>query len=143
MTEIKIPEFWKSIEKKLSIDSDGIKLIKDVLSLLNYTTIQSITKFTKPKEIKLIELEFMNRKKEFIEQHPHLKDFTFGSGTVTILHDIATQIKKKFSNGERDDIDYEEISQRVLSDGQKVFFVYLFFVDLTYEFKVHVVIFPV
>lgn len=120
MAEINIPEFWKLIEKNLSIEPEGIKSIKDVLSLLNYTTIQSITKFSKTKEIKLIELEFMNRKNELGEKHPHLKEFTFGSGVVSILQDIAIQVKKKFLNGVRDDIDCEEISQKVLSDGQKV-----------------------
>lgn len=69
MAEIQIPEFWKTIETKLSIDPNGIKAIKEILSLLNYTTIQSIAKFTKAKEIQLIELEFLSRKKEFSEKY--------------------------------------------------------------------------
>lgn len=125
MAEIHIAEFWELIEKRLSINSNGIKEIKEILSLLNYTTIQSITKFTKPKEIRLIELEFISRQKEFGAKYPHLASFTFGSGTATILQDIATKVKNSFVNVSTSsdiDIDIERISEKVLNDGKKVYF---------------------
>lgn len=133
MAEMNIPEFWKSIETHLSIQPEGIQFIKEILSLLNYTTIQSLTKFTNPKEIKLVELEFMSRRKEFGEKFPHLSEFSFGSGTVSILQDIAGQVKKKFVHIGCDNIDCESILKKVLSDGQKVIFL-AFFVEILHVF---------
>lgn len=126
MAEIQVPEFWKLIETKLSLDPNGIKAIKDILSLLNYTTIQSISKFTKQKEIQLIELEFLSRKKEFGEKYPHLANFSFGSGTTSILKDIATKVKNNFVNVSSD-ANFDEISDKILTDGKKVCSVSYFF----------------
>lgn len=140
MSEIRIPDFWETIENHLSIDSNGIKEIKEILSLLNYTTIQSITKFVNPKEIKLIELEFIRRQKEFSEKYSHLSEFTFGSGTSSILRDIAIKVKKKFVNGhENSDIDIDEISKKILADGKKVFFIDSF-IQRIYSFNVDIVV---
>lgn len=121
------PEFWPIIERALFIDPNGIKEIKLLLTSLNYTTIQSVTKFASPKEIKLIELEFLNRKTQLVKDYPALENFTFGSGVSHILQDIALKVKRKFVN-ERTDADIERILVKVLSDGEKVFF---FFVSST------------
>lgn len=118
--DIQIPKFWEVIEKSLVIDPSGIKEIKEILTLLKYTTIQSIMKFTKPKEVKLIELEFLNRKRDFEEKYAHLKDFTFGSGIYSILIDIATKIKKNFVQDNLENIDQDSILEKVLQDGKQV-----------------------
>lgn len=119
MAEIHIPNFWEAIEKRFSIDPNGIKEIKEILSILNYKTIQSIKKFSKPSEIKLIELEFIGRQKEFGEKYPHLMNFTFGSGTTAILQDIAIKIKNNFADATQD-INFDRIYEKVLTDGKKV-----------------------
>lgn len=62
---LEIPDFWKIIENTLSIEPEGIRDIKVILTLLKYTTVQSITKFTKPKEIQHLELEFMSRRHDW------------------------------------------------------------------------------
>lgn len=106
-----IPEFWKFIESNLNIDSEGIKNIKEVLTLLDYTTIQSIGKLSQKKEIGLIELEFTkikNSSPQFSTRYPHLADLKFGSGFHTILTDIANKVKRKFSI-----IDYDAVSLKV------------------------------
>lgn len=95
-----IPEFWKLIEKNLSIDANGIQNIKEVLTLLDYTTIQSISKLSQKKEIALIELEFKNLKNSkpnFATLYPHLFKLEFGSGFQTILSDIAGKVKRRYS----------------------------------------------
>lgn len=106
-----IPEFWKFIESNLNIDSAGIKNIKEVLTLLDYTTIQSIGKLSQKKEIGLIELEFTKMKTlspDFSTRYPHLADLKFGSGFQTILTDIANKVKRKFST-----IDHDAVSLKV------------------------------
>lgn len=120
MANIVIPQFWQTIENSLLIQPEGIRDIKLILTLLNYTTIQSIAKFTKLKEIKLIELEFLSRREEFSQVFPHLASFSFGSGASHILQDIASKTKKMFVI-ERNDIDFDQILQKVLADGKKVF----------------------
>lgn len=91
--QIKIPQFWQSIEKSLSLDVEGISEIKDVLTLLKYTTAESIVKFEKRSEIKAIELEFLHQKSEIIQKYPQLQNFTFASGVYSILGDIASKLK--------------------------------------------------
>lgn len=128
--DIQVPKFWDTIEKLLHIDPRGIQEIKEILTLLNYTTIQSIVKFVKPKEIKLIELEFLNRKQEFGEKYGHLKEFTFGSGVHSILVDIASKVKKHFVQDDSENVDLARISEKVLNDGKQVALI-----DFLYDLK--------
>lgn len=118
---IEIPQFWKIIENSLMIDPVGIKEIKEILTYFKYTTIQSVTKFKNQKEIRLIELEFLNRQEELVKNLPHLANFSFGSGISHILQDIALKVKK-FVNERTTDADITQISEKVLADGKKVFF---------------------
>lgn len=137
--DIQIPRFWDTIEKLLHIDPTGIQEIKEILTLLNYTTIQSIVKFNKPTEIKLIELEFLNRKREFGEKYEHLKDFTFGSGVHSILVDIASKVKKHFVGNESENVDVAKISEKVLNDGKQVVSIDFFYgLENSFLFTMHV-----
>ncbi|XP_055325645.1 protein claret segregational-like [Sitodiplosis mosellana] len=115
---IQIPQFWELIEKSLSINPEGIQEIKEILTVFKYTTIESIVKFVKRKEISMIELEFLNRKTELIEKYPHLQNFTFASGVYSILSDIALKIKKNYVQ-ERNDIDLEQVLEKVVTDARK------------------------
>lgn len=54
--QLQIPEFRKLVEKNLSLDPDAIKNIKQVLTLLEYTTIQSVSKLSKRREMPALEL---------------------------------------------------------------------------------------
>lgn len=125
---IVFPEFWKTIEKSFTLDPVGIKEIKEILTLLKYTTAESLTKFTKHDQIKLIELEFLSRKTEFETNHPHLNNFTFASGFYTNLASIAMKIKNKYV---RDlEINSETILEKVLADGQKVCYILRIFYNI-------------
>lgn len=116
---MEFPEFWSTIEKAFSIDPNGINDIKSVLTLLKYTTVQSVQKFTNIKEIKLLEGEFLSRRSEFEKELPALGKFTFGSGAVHIIQDIALKVKKKFVN-ECCVVDVANIKAKVLADGLQV-----------------------
>lgn len=116
---MEFPEFWSTIEKSFSIDSNGIHDIKQILTLLKYTTLQSVQKFVSSKEIELLEGEFLSRREEFEKEFPGLGKFTFGSGAVHILQDIALKVKKRFVN-ECCVIDLDDVKAKVLTDGIKV-----------------------
>lgn len=113
------PAFWDAIERSLSLDSRGIKEIKEILTFCRYTTIESIVKFEKNNAIARLELEFVNRKAELVKSYPHLENFTFASGVYSILGDIASKIKKSYVY-EMENFDAESISKKVLEDGKKV-----------------------
>lgn len=105
-----IPEFWEFIETNLNLEPKGIQTIKEVLTLLDYTTIQSVSKLSQKKEIALIELEFKKLKEsnpDFALQYPNLSELKFGSGFKTILGDIANKIKRRYSS-----IDFDSVRQK-------------------------------
>lgn len=112
-----IPEFWKLIEKNLSLDPDGIKNVKQVLTLLEYTTIQSVSKLAKRSEIPALELEFQRFKQlnpDVVKKYPNLANLKFSSGFQNILIDIATKVKRCYAT-----INIDAVSDKVLS-GIKV-----------------------
>lgn len=114
-----IPAFWDKIENSLCFDFGEIKEIKEILTFFRYTTIESIIKFDKHRAIATLELEFMNRKAEIVKWYPHLENFTFASGVYSILGDLATKIKKSYIH-EKENLDFESISAKVLMDAKKV-----------------------
>lgn len=86
------PEFWKTIEINLAIEPTAIENIKTVLTLLGYTTMQSVVKLVDKKQIRLLELELINLKKmdpNLLEKYPHLENINFGSGLLSTLTNIA------------------------------------------------------
>lgn len=89
-----VPVFWNAIEKSLSIDSGGIKEIKEILTFFRYTTAESIMKFNKQSAIVTFELEFVNQKSDLVKLYPHLENFAFASGVYSILRDIALKLRK-------------------------------------------------
>lgn len=117
--QIKYPKFWESIEKSLSLDVEGISEIKDILTILKYTTAESIVKFEKAKGIQCIELEFYNKRSEIVQKYPHLENFTFASGIYSILKDIASKHKNTY-NKEHENVDIDQIVEKVLDDVKKV-----------------------
>lgn len=116
---VQFPPFWETIEKTLALDSVGIKEIKEILTIFQYNTAESIMKFAKHDEIRLLEFEFLNRKLELTAKFPHLHNFTFASGFYSNLSTIASKIKKNYV--EVIDIDIDRIVDKVLDDGKKVF----------------------
>lgn len=95
----KYPKFWEQVEVCLNLETNGIQNIKQVLTLLDYTTIQSVSKFSQKKQIHLLELEFAKYKKsnsDQMKEFPNLMNLQFGSGFTEILSDIATKIKTHF-----------------------------------------------
>lgn len=122
--QIKIPQFWESIEKSHLLDVDGISEIKEILTILKYTTADSIVQFEKRKAIQAIELEFCNKKSEIVQKYPHLGNFCFASGVYSILASIASKIKKT----EYQDIDTNQIVEKVFNDVKQVCNFEIFFV---------------
>lgn len=95
----RIPEFWKQIESNLGLDPKGIQTIKELLTLLEYTTIQSITKLDDRKKILQLEKEFIQFKKsnpDLVENYPNLSNLMFCSGFASSLVDIAKKVKSRF-----------------------------------------------
>lgn len=115
---IQFPKFWDSIEKSLVINPKDIETIKEILTILQYTSIESIMKFTKKSEIQVIEIEFSNRKTELVAKYPHLKDFAFHSGFYTNLNIIASKVKKSYIH--ENNIDSDQIVDKVLEDAKEV-----------------------
>lgn len=116
--QLRIPEFWKLIEKNLSLDPDGIKNVKQVLTLLEYTTIQSVSKLDKRSEMPALELEFQKFKQlnpDVIKKYPNLANLKFSSGFQSILIDIATKVKRFFAT-----INIDAVSDKVLSGIKEV-----------------------
>lgn len=86
------PEVWNEILKRMGLTSfDGIENIRKILTFMGYTTLQSISKLNKPKELCCFRIEFSNLKTniEFCEKYPELKKWQLGHGTVGVLMDIA------------------------------------------------------
>lgn len=116
--QLEIPEFWKLIEKNLDLDPGGIKNLKEVLTLLGYTTIQSVSKLAKRSDMPALELEFHNFKQlnpNVLQKYPNLVNLTFTSGFKNILVDIASKVRRRFGT-----IDIEAVSDKVLSAIKKV-----------------------
>lgn len=108
------PEFWTLVEANLSIESTAIKDIKDVLTFLGYKTPQSISKLVQKREIRLLELELINLKKmnsDWLQKYPFLENINFGSGFLSTLSNIASNIKQNFAA-----IDLSLCAAKVLDD---------------------------
>lgn len=118
-SDCQFPKFWDLIEESLSLDSEGIKEIKEILTFFRYTTVDSITKFEKKSAIAQLELEFVNKKSELVQLYPHLEKFVFASGVYSILSDLASKIKKSYVHG-KENLDLARISAKVLEEGKKV-----------------------
>lgn len=90
------PQFWKAIEERSNIDATDILNLKQILTILGFKTMESISKLTTKSEIEKVELEFFKLKEtnRFDEKYPNLQEEKFGVGMKTIINSIANQIKK-------------------------------------------------
>lgn len=124
------PDFWKIIEQRSSICPEDIVNLKQILTLLGFTTVQSIAKLSTKTEMEKVELEFFKLKESegFKVKYPNLLDEKFGIGMKTNIYIIANQIKKILFT---ESVNYESILEAVLADCKKVrgFFVLYNFVD--------------
>lgn len=92
--------------------------MKVLLTVLGYTTIQSVSKLSQTKEIDLIELEFEKLKKVnpcILKDHPELAKLNLASGFKKILSGIATKIKRGFQP-----VDVQVTARKVQKMAQKV-----------------------
>lgn len=86
------PTIWEEILHRLGLQSfDGIQNIKDVLHFMGYTTLQSIAKLRKPKELSAFQIEVskLSTNSRFCEKFPQLQNWHLGPGTIEILKDIS------------------------------------------------------
>lgn len=92
------PQFWQVIEDRSNISSVDIANIKKFLTLLGFTTMESVAKLSSKSEMQKIEFEFFKLKESagFHDSHPELSNENFASGTQTVLNNIAKRIKKGY-----------------------------------------------
>lgn len=112
------PEFWNQIETNLDLDPNGIRNIKELLTLLEYKTIQSVTKLADKKQVFLLEREFThfkNSNASLVADYPNLLNLKFCSGFISTLMDIAKKIKKRFIG-----FDHDKIESTVFHEIKKV-----------------------
>lgn len=122
---IHIPQFWAKVDTIFGTTAPDIQGIKEILTVLQYTTAESIIKFSKQSEVRTIELEFTNKKTELVAKYPQLNEFSFHSGFYSNLSLIATKIKNHYIR--ELDINLETTTNKVLEDGKKVWFFSLHF----------------
>lgn len=115
------PQFWKTIEERLNIDAADIFNLKQILTVLGFKTMESISKLTSKSEIEKVELEFFKLKEtnRFDEKYPNLQEDKFGVGMKTIINSIASHIKKGLF---MENVDVNLILNTVLDDCQQVSF---------------------
>lgn len=108
------------IEQKTNINPDDILNLKQILTLLGFTTMQSISKLSSNAELQKIQLEFLKMKETegFKIKYPNLCGEIFGIGMATNINIIANQIKKGhfFEN-----FDENTALEQVFADCKKVF----------------------
>lgn len=115
-------EFWSEVESDLKLQSDEILDIKVILTILGYTTKDSIRSIKTKKGISMLEDEYVKRKnttnlfEKFYGQYPSIQAIDcFPSGTVTILLHIITHLNRKVAQE-----DAETNKNKILTLGQKV-----------------------
>lgn len=87
------PKFWENILNRLGLQSfEGIENIRNVLNFMGYTTLQSISKLCKPKELSFFQIEAakLSMNSQFCSKHPELQNWHLGHGTIAILKDISS-----------------------------------------------------
>lgn len=118
---MEFPGFWKTIEERSKINSTDIFNLKQILTMLGFTTVDSISKLSSKSEMEKVELEFFKLKgtNQFIEKYPNLQEEKFGLGMKVILNGIAKQIKKGLF---MEDVDVDAILNSIFDDCKKVSF---------------------
>lgn len=87
------PKFWEDILNRLGLQSfEGIEKIRNVLNFMGYTTLQSISKLCKPKELSFFQIEVakLGMNSQFCSKYPELQNWHLGPGTIAILKDISS-----------------------------------------------------
>lgn len=111
------PKFWDDILIRLGLQSfDGIGEIKNVLNFMGFTTLQSIGKLVKPKEMSLFQIEVAKLKSnvQFCANYPDLQDWNLGLGTLAILKDISNAATSCMSyDGENLESVEESVKEKV------------------------------
>lgn len=98
-------EVWDEILERMGLMSfDGIENIRKLLTFMGYTTLQTIAKLNKPKELCNFQIEVpkLCTNIEFCEKHPELRKFQLGQGTIEVLKDVARAAGSPSSYDEND-----------------------------------------
>lgn len=86
------PKFWEQILNRLGLQSfEGMENIRIILNFMGYTTLQSIAKLRKPKELSCFQIEVakLNTNSQFCTDYPDLQNWRLGLGTIEIIKDIS------------------------------------------------------
>lgn len=87
---------WQQIRNKSGINDEGTESLQAILTVLGYTTLESIAHLTRKNEIIKLELEFekCRSNRDFISNYPDFCKFVFGPGTIDVLAQIAKTANK-------------------------------------------------
>lgn len=93
---MEFPQFWMDVEERSNIAPNDILNLKQILTILGFKTMESISKLSSKSEMDKVELEFFKLKEtnRFDEKYPNLQEEKFGVGMKVIINSIANQIKK-------------------------------------------------
>lgn len=118
-------EVWDEILKRMGLKTfDGIENIRKILTFMGYTTLQTISKLGRSKELCSFQIEFSKlcTNIEFCEKYPELRKFQLGKGTIEVLKDVSRVASSPPSYNE---IDLQAIQKQVFDRCNKVRFFFL------------------
>lgn len=116
---IEFAEFWAVIEERMNLNPTDIIILKQILTLLGFNSMLSISRLNSQSDIDKVELEFIKLKETegFRQKYPDLYEKAFGYGTKLTLSLIVNEIKKgKFAES----IDFNQSTQHVLDQCKVV-----------------------
>lgn len=117
--ENKFPEFWSIIEERMNYKPPDIFNVKQILTILGFTTLQSISSLSNRTKMETLELEFFKLKETGqISTKKHLMDEKFAMGTKAIINAISNQIKRGFFSEEK--VDTNATLKRIFDECKAV-----------------------
>lgn len=107
------------IEERLNLSPTDIIGLKQILTLLGFKSMHSISKLRSQSDIDRVELEFIKMKETegFQQKHPNLYQENFGFGMKVVLSSIVNEIRKgKFAAN----VDIAKLTQHVFDQCKDV-----------------------
>lgn len=94
---IQFPEFWSIIEERMNLSPAGLHSLKQILTLLGFKSLHSVSKLNSHADITKVELEFVKLKETdgFRQKYPSLYEENFGFGMKLDLQSIVAEIRKR------------------------------------------------
>lgn len=117
--DMDFPLFWQTVEERMNYNASDILNVKQILTILGFTTLQSISSLSNKSKMDALELEFFKLKETGqIASRKNLMDEKFAMGTKAIINAISNQTKRGFFGDQ--EVDSQEILQHVFNDCKNV-----------------------